>query len=144
MVSDYLKDSRSVEELDALFERDRLAAAQIAKTLFNHEVAAAISNIGEINQVVRDLPGRNQPRAIGDERYADPGLGQLDRVEIHRVAGAELARHARRGRLRFHQAAAGQPYYSCKAFPDAASNQFGPPLFVHLAQCVAAGNDGMG
>jgi len=51
MVSEYLKTSYSIKELDALFERDRLSAAKIAKTLFDHEVSTAISNIGKINQI---------------------------------------------------------------------------------------------
>lgn len=51
MTSDYLTRTRTLEELDALFEQDRLSAAKIAKTVFAHEVAVAIANIGEINQV---------------------------------------------------------------------------------------------
>jgi hypothetical protein len=51
MTSDYLTHTRSLKELDTLFERDRLSAAKIAKTVFAHEVAVAITNIGEINQI---------------------------------------------------------------------------------------------
>ncbi len=51
MVSNYLKQSRSIEELYALIEADRVAAAEIAATVFDNEVAMAITNIGEINQV---------------------------------------------------------------------------------------------
>lgn len=51
MTSDYLTQTRSLKELDALFEHDRLSAAKIAKTVFAHEVTVAIANIGEINQI---------------------------------------------------------------------------------------------
>ncbi|MCR4379160.1 MAG: hypothetical protein NUV50_13845 [Rhodospirillales bacterium] len=51
MTSDCLTPPRSLKELDALFERDRLSAAKVAKTVFAHEVAIAIANISEINQI---------------------------------------------------------------------------------------------
>lgn len=51
MVSEYLNQIRSVEELDKIIEHDREVAAKIAKTVFNREVSSAIANISEINQI---------------------------------------------------------------------------------------------
>ncbi len=51
MVSEYLKQTRSIEELEALFEKDRHAAAKVATVVLNHEVTVGITNIGEIHQI---------------------------------------------------------------------------------------------
>lgn len=51
MVSEYLKQSCSLDDLDKLIEHDREIAAKIAKTVFNREVTTAITNIGEISQI---------------------------------------------------------------------------------------------
>ncbi len=51
MVSEYLKETRSLGELDVLFEQDRVTAAKIAATSFKHEISVAITNISEINQI---------------------------------------------------------------------------------------------
>mgnify|MGYP003115973880 CR=1 FL=1 len=49
MVSKYLDQTRSLEELDALIESDRQAAASLAVSIFSQQVAMAIHNIGECN-----------------------------------------------------------------------------------------------
>lgn len=41
----------SADELDALFDADRLAAATIAETVMMQQISSAVSNITEINQV---------------------------------------------------------------------------------------------
>lgn len=51
MVSDYLNQTRSLKELDALLEKDRLAAATLAELVFNQQVTSAIHNISEVNLV---------------------------------------------------------------------------------------------
>lgn len=51
MVSDYLNQIRSIEELDKIIEHDREVAAKIAKTVFKREVNSAITNISEIIQI---------------------------------------------------------------------------------------------
>ena len=51
MVSDYLKNTRSLEELDRLFELDRIAVAEVAQAAFKHSVAIGKAGIGETQQV---------------------------------------------------------------------------------------------
>lgn len=51
VVSDYLKNTRSLEELDRLFELDRIAVAEVAQASFKHSVAIGKAGIGETQQV---------------------------------------------------------------------------------------------
>ena len=51
MVREYLKQVRSIDELDKVIEHDREVAADIAKTVFNLDVSTAIANIGKINHI---------------------------------------------------------------------------------------------
>ena len=51
MTSDYLNRPKTLDELDALFAADRVAAAAIAETIINQEIATAISNVTEIHHI---------------------------------------------------------------------------------------------
>jgi hypothetical protein len=51
MVSDYLKHARSLEELDALIEKDRVAAALIIKTQFIEKVIHCIAHIDKACEI---------------------------------------------------------------------------------------------
>jgi len=51
MVSDYLKQSISLDDIRYIVENHHQAGVAIAVTTFNHEVTAAISNITEINAI---------------------------------------------------------------------------------------------
>ncbi len=51
MTSKYLDNSRSIEELDVLFEKDRQSDARLAKITFIQEVAASIRTVADINEV---------------------------------------------------------------------------------------------
>lgn len=85
MVSDYLKNNRSIEELDALFEHDRIAAMKIAATVLNHEVSTAITNIGEINQIAN-------ARIMADSQVASAKMmTDAEIASTHLIAKAELA-----------------------------------------------------
>jgi len=85
MVSDYLKNNRSIGELDALFEHDRIAAMKIAATVLNHEVSTAITNIGEINQIAN-------ARIMADSQVASAKMmTDAEIASTHLIAKAELA-----------------------------------------------------
>lgn len=51
MVSDYLKQTRPLSELQGIIDSDRMAAAALAEATFRHDVNAAITSITEINAV---------------------------------------------------------------------------------------------
>lgn len=85
MVSDYLKRNRSLEELDELFEQDRVAAVKIAATVLSHEVSIAITNIGEINQIAN-------ARILADSQVASAKMmTDAEIAATHLIAKAELA-----------------------------------------------------
>lgn len=85
MVSDYLKNNRSIKELDVLFEQDRIAAVKIAATVLNHEVSTAITNIGEINQIAN-------ARIMADSQVASAKMmTDAEIASTHLIAKAELA-----------------------------------------------------
>ncbi|OEJ64328.1 hypothetical protein [Magnetovibrio blakemorei] len=85
MVSDYLKNNRTIDELDALFEQDRIAAIKIAATVLNHEVSTAITNIGEINQIAN-------ARIMADSQVAAAKMmTDAEIASTHLIAKAELA-----------------------------------------------------
>ncbi|MBC8269671.1 MAG: hypothetical protein H8E36_13065 [Rhodospirillaceae bacterium] len=51
MVSEYLKHSRSLEELDALIEHDRRAAALIARALLDKDVIQFLAHIDKVSEI---------------------------------------------------------------------------------------------
>lgn len=51
MVSEYLKQTRSISELQSIIDSDRKTAAALAEATFRHDVNAAITSITEINAV---------------------------------------------------------------------------------------------
>jgi len=83
MVDSHLSKTRSLDELDVLIEKDRLAAASGAKTLFNQAIAAAINNVSQINQIAN---ARIQANAHAAAARISSG------VEVYAV---ELIEHAR-------------------------------------------------
>jgi len=85
MVSDYLKHTHSLEELDDLFERDRLAAAKVAAAVLKHEVQVAVTNISEINQVAN-------ARIVANSQVASAKMmTNAEVVATQLTAKAELA-----------------------------------------------------
>lgn len=85
MVSEYLEHNRTIEELDALFEQDRIAAAKIAVVALNHEVTTAVTNISEIHQVAN-------ARIFADGQIASAKLmTDAEITATHLIAKAELA-----------------------------------------------------
>ncbi len=51
MAKNYRIKNLSFDQLDELFEKDRIAAAAITETVMTQEISTAISNITEINQI---------------------------------------------------------------------------------------------
>jgi len=51
MAKNYRNKNLSFDQLDELFEKDRIAAAAVAETVMLQEISTAISNITEINQI---------------------------------------------------------------------------------------------
>lgn len=86
MVSEYLNHTRSLEELDALFERDRKLAAVAVSKLFQHEISVAVSNISEIHRVA-------QARVLADSQVASAAIMSAAEVKAaHLLADAQKAK----------------------------------------------------
>ncbi len=86
MTSDYLDQTRSLDELDAFFEKDRQAAVELAEVVFSQEVAAAIRTIADINEVAN-------ARILADTQVSSAKIASS--AEVHAtalLAAAELLR----------------------------------------------------
>lgn len=77
MVSEYLNQTRSLEQLDALFERDRQAAVEFAEVSFNQEVTAAIRTVTDINEITN-------ARILANAQVASATISS--NAEVHAVA----------------------------------------------------------
>lgn len=78
MVSDYLKHTRSIEELDELFSRNKELAALAAGEFFKHEISIAISNIEEIQKVA-------QARVLADSQVASATVMSAAEVKAAQI-----------------------------------------------------------
>lgn len=86
MVSGYLNRTRSLEELDALFEKDRQAAVKLAEIVFSQEVAVAVRAVADINEI-------SNARIQADAQIASAKLASS--AEVHAttlLAAAETLR----------------------------------------------------
>jgi hypothetical protein len=85
MVSQYLNQVRSLDELYAVMETDRLAAARLAESTFRNDVDAAIASIADISSVAG-------ARVMADTHVASAKLLIDAEVASTRLAvGAEMA-----------------------------------------------------
>lgn len=87
MTSDYLNRTRSIEELDAYFEKERYRAAEVADLSFRKEVATAIRTVSDINEVAN-------ARIYSNMEVASAKISSS--AEVHStslLATAELFRH---------------------------------------------------
>ena len=85
MSSGYLDQGRSLEELYALMDRDRVAAARLAQSVFAADVDAALAGIVEISSVA-------SARVMADTQVASAKLLIDAEVAATRLSvGAELA-----------------------------------------------------
>jgi hypothetical protein len=85
VVSQYLKQNRSIEELVALIEQDREATLSTTQIAFRSEVSTAITNISEISQIAN-------AKILADSQVASAKLmTNAEVMAVHLMAKAEMA-----------------------------------------------------
>ncbi|NQV99930.1 MAG: hypothetical protein HQ483_09565 [Rhodospirillales bacterium] len=77
MVSEYLNHTRSILELDRLFEKDRKAAGAIAEIVFSQDISAAILTVSDITEVTNS-------RILADTQVASAKIAAS--AEVHATA----------------------------------------------------------
>ena len=80
MVSEYLKHTRTLEELDTFFEKARKTSVESAEIVFSQDVAAALGAVADIHEVVN-------ARIMADTRVASAKLASSAEVYSYRPAG---------------------------------------------------------
>lgn len=73
MVSEYLKHTRTLEELDTFFEKARKTSVESAEIVFSQDVAAALGAVADIHEVA-------DARIMADTRVASAKLASSAEV----------------------------------------------------------------
>jgi hypothetical protein len=88
MISEYLQHTRSIAELDELFDKDKQLAAIAASMFFQHEIKIALSSINEIQQIA-------QAQILADCQVASATL-----MSDAEVRSAQLLADAQKAKLK--------------------------------------------